>query len=169
MLNNIHLNKNNKKLNSNFFILIFFLFILIKPIFAFNIGVSPGSIIILNEEKLFLINSNNYDINYEIKGCDYDFVEIIRKGTISKLSTRDLTLRVKNVNNKVDSCNLNLFFSNDFYATAISIPVLISSIHNDNFFEFNSPDSINEKRNYIPIIIGVVLFLISLAVILFYF
>jgi hypothetical protein len=108
-----------------------FIFFSLVPVYSYAVGISPDSVDFKsNEEVIILFNPNSYDINFSITGCNDDFIEVIRKGVISSESKRLLKVRYNpEFNNGIETCNLIFFFSDSFYATAFSIPLIFSN-HN---------------------------------------
>lgn len=172
-----------------FIILFFYLFVLtalILPlVHAYSIGISPTKLIFDKKEKSLLIfNSNNISSTYTIKGCEYNFIDLLRNGKIPALSEREIVIRYNSAMNKnISSCSFELFFANNIYATALSIPVIFSSFSNprqnydSNFisglFSSDMSDiSQSDKRNtnsriYLIIASGIVFMIILFVIIKF--
>jgi hypothetical protein len=164
---------------------IFFIFLILCSInvFAYTIGISPDILKFnTSEQKLVLYNPNNFDIDFILKGCDYDFIEVIRNGKINSKTNRILLVRYNSkLNTNISLCNLEIFFDNNLYATGITISLLFpldnfideTSSFLSDFLGYRNSNSNNETLlednsdiNFIFIIIVSTIFLLIILIII---
>ncbi len=149
---------------------------------AFSVGVSPDKISFDNlnsEAKVMIFNSNDQELSYKIESCNFNFLEMLRNGTIKSNSNRIITIRYnEELNKNISSCSIDLFFANKLYSTAFSIPLkfnkALSSSYADessglfDFFsdeESSSPEQ-TKKKSFLSIIVISLIFIILLFVII---
>jgi len=161
------------KLNFIFYII---LLLSIESSYSYSIGISPDSISFDKPESSFVIfNQNFFTINYSIKGCEYDFFEILRDGMIQSGEKREIKFRYNNKLNKIiENCNLNIFFDNNVYATAFSIPVKFEKNNLEHTYLLDSNNTQIDENNHentskLPIILLSLIFLVSLFLIIKFF
>ena len=108
--------------------------ILIPLSYAYGIGLSPDKIEFnQNEASLIIFNPNNFQANYSINGCNFDFIELLRNGIIMPYNEREVIIRYNpKLNKNITLCNLELFFGNNIYSTAFSIPLTFSNLYSNN-------------------------------------
>ena len=155
---------------NKYFLFIVFL-ISCNAVSAYSIGISPDSIFFNNREKfLAIFNPNNFDVDYQIEGCNYGFLEFIRDGKIALNSKRILLIRYNPaLNEGTDSCNLRIKFSNNLYSTGFSVPLVFSSYDStdvDSFFAEEAKEIPSGSSNYSMIIAIAVFFVIILIIII---
>jgi hypothetical protein len=174
------------KANSYFFsfFLVLYLIFLTDIAYSYTIAVSPDILTFTSpEEKLYVINTNEFAVNFSIEGCEGSYLELHRYGSIEPKTTRSLLVRADMKNtSSISACNLDLYFSNNFFSTGISIPVKfkameyetsqgkpLSSLYKDLFDESSMvqmPAEAVKKSNWLLISVITVIFLIALIVIM---
>jgi len=160
--------------------LLLLLCIILTPLsYAYSIGLSPDKIEFnQNEVSLIIFNPNNFESNYSINGCSFDFIELLRSGKINSNNKREITIRYNpKLNKNTTSCNLELFFGNNIYSTAFSIPVIFPTLYSNNdfglfsnIFENNTELQLEkEPLNIYTILIPSIIFIILLLIIIKFF
>lgn len=160
--------------------LLMLLCVIIIPLsYAYSIGLSPDKIEFnKNEVSLIIFNPNNFVSNYSINGCNFNFIEFLRNGQINPNNKREIIIRYNSkLNKNITSCNLELFFGNNIYSTAFSIPITFTTINSNNnnsffsnIFENNTePQLEKEHLNIYTILIPFVIFIILLLIIIKFF
>jgi hypothetical protein len=116
-----------------FILLLLILLLNFLVVHSYGIGISPDKISFDTKEKsIFLLNPNNFDVNYSILGCDYQFLEFLRNGKISPKSKRVLLLRYNPaLNNKTKNCSIDIIFSNPLYSTGFSVTLAFNNQNNN--------------------------------------
>lgn len=96
---------------------------------AYSIGISPDRLVFdNNEEELIIFNPNNFDVNYTVIGCEREFIEVLRFGLVKKESKRNILVRYNpKLNDDVESCSFDIFFSNNFYSTGFFVELIFDS------------------------------------------
>ena len=141
---------------------------------GFGIGISPEQVSFQEpESKINIINPNDFDVNYQISGCNFDFIECLRYGKIKANDKRSVLLRYNSMlNDKVQKCKMHIFFSNNLYSTGFSFSLLFPNNTNDitntnlknaNVMDFLANQDIQEgpeSNKSLVIVIGASVFLI---------
>lgn len=170
--------------NSIFFFLVVLTFFIVSSSasFGYSVGLSPNKIIFdTNEKSLFIFNPNNFDISYNIIGCNYEFLEYLNQGRISKNSKRKLLFRYNPLlNSEVKNCTFDILFSNNLYSTGFSLKLYFShfgeqstALSSSSFIqdflseeERLSPDLIvKQSRKLMIIIVSSIVFIVGLIMI----
>jgi hypothetical protein len=147
--------------------------LLLPSVAAYSIGISPDILVFSDDElNLKIFNPNIFPVNYTIQGCDFQFLEFVRHGMLDAESSRELIIRYNPMlNDNTTSCNMNVHFANNIYATAFTIPVEFP-IDQNYFFSGFSPDNLHNQEkdfNYLLIISVVVALILTLFIIIKFF
>lgn len=147
---------------------------------GYSIGLSPDKLIFTkNEQNLFIFNPNNFDVNYSIMGCEYDFLELLRDGIIQNNSKREILVRYNpKTNNNITNCSCDIVFSNSLYSTGFAVQLYFHSKHQsqsdqnslfiDLFHEQERKEQ-SKEINYVFILVVIAVFIISIFIILKFF
>ncbi|MFT4297736.1 MAG: hypothetical protein ACMXX5_00940 [Candidatus Woesearchaeota archaeon] len=146
-------------------------------------GISPDKLEFFdNENKLIIFNPNQERLNYTIAGCEHEFVDLLRRGTILPNDIRILTVRYNPSLNqdKITNCSIEVFFANSFYATGFSVMLFFPdrTTQNSNsllsgFFASDQSESKSlspdDESNYLLIIAACLIFILAIGLIIKYF
>jgi hypothetical protein len=126
---------------------------------AFTAGVSPHKIHFGDAEAL-LILTTDVNTNFEIRGCDFSFLEIMRNGSLDY--QRELTIRYDSSQNTgITNCTLQIFFMNKSFSPALSVPVSFP-------YTFGIIENSEEDFLLFPIILATVICIIAISLIIKY-
>jgi hypothetical protein len=166
-------------------LLFFVVLLLAYPVLSYSVGVSPNKISFDNkEEEIVIFNPNAFQVEYSLKGCEYEFIEVLRSGIILNNTYRKISLRYNpSINANITNCTFDLFFANDVYSTGISIPVHFAMGNNNSkalskerqslpsFFALSDTQKTTDKKDskIFIIILSVISFILIFVLILKYF